>query len=69
MRSLILDFFLLVLKIAFNFNLDVCYKRNRFSKILLEKSFKFVLYKKNSTIVLNLSFVLLAMEIDLIIKK
>lgn len=36
---------------------------------MLEKSFKFILSEKNSTIAFNLSFILLVVEIYLVIKK
>lgn len=69
LKSLILNFFLLILRILFNFNPDVYQKYNWFSKTLLKKDIKFVLYKRNNTIIFNLSFVLLQVEINLIAEK
>lgn len=69
MRNSILKVFLLVLKIFFNFCLDTIYKYNKFCKILLKKSFKLILSKKNSFILFNLYFMLLLVNVDLIIKE
>lgn len=55
--------------IMLNLDLNINYKYNRFLKILLEKSLKFVLNKKNNIIVFNLRFVLLLVEMNLILKK
>lgn len=60
---------MLILRILFNFNPDVCQKYNRFSKTLSKKDIKFGLYKRNNTIIFNLSFVLLQAEINHITKK
>lgn len=46
MTGLILYFFLLILRVLFNFVLDIVYKYNRFSKTLLKKGFEFVLNNK-----------------------
>lgn len=43
MRSLILHFFLLILRVLFNFALDAIYKCGEYSKTLLKKKLKFVL--------------------------
>lgn len=67
MKSLVFNFFLLILEISFNFTLNTVYKCNKFFKILLEKSLKFVLYKKSNLVLLNPNFVLLLIEVDFII--
>lgn len=69
MGSSILYFLLLVLGISLNFGLDICYKQDRFIKILLEKGFEVVLNKKGGTVALNLSFILLLIEVDPILEK
>lgn len=66
MRSPILPFFLLILRILFNL---VVYKRGRFSKTLLKKGFEFVLEKKNSPISFFLGLILLLSKVDLILEK
>lgn len=55
--------------IALNFCLDVGHKQSRFFGILLKKSFKFVLSRKDSTIIFKLSLVLLPVKVDFITKK
>lgn len=40
-----------------------------FFKTFFNQSFKFVLYKKNNLILFNLSFILLLIEVDPILKK
>lgn len=67
MRSTILYFLLLILEISLNLCLDVDHKQDRFTKTLSEEGFKFILNKKNNTIVFNLSFVLLIAEVNLIL--
>lgn len=69
MKSPILYFLLLILKISLNLNLDTNYKYSRLSKTLPEKGLKFILNKKNGTIAFNLSLVLLPVKIDLISEK
>lgn len=69
MKSLILDFLLLVLYILLNFDQDIYYKYSRFYKTLTKKSFKFILSRGNGTLAFNLSFVLLTAEVNLITKK
>lgn len=64
MKSLVLYFFLLVLKISFNLTLDIVYKRSRFFKTLLKKGLKFVLYEEKNSVLFNLSFVFLLAEIN-----
>lgn len=68
-RSLVLYFFLLVLQVSFDFTLDIINKRGGLSKTLLKESFKFVLSKDSNLIPLNLSLVLLPMEVDSISEK
>lgn len=69
MKSLILYFFLLILRILFDFSLDAIYKYNRFSKILLKKIFKFVLGKRVSLILFLLYFILLSLKVYFVLKK
>ena len=69
MKGLILYFLLLVLEILFDLGQDVSHKQGKFSKTLLEKSFEFVLSRKNGIIAFNLRFVLLSIESNLISKK
>lgn len=58
-----------MLKISLDFNPDATYKGSRFSKILPKKGFEFIPSRKNSTITLNWSFVLLLAKIDLILEE
>ena len=62
-------FLLLVLEIMINFSPDASCKRSKFFKTLLEKRLKFALSRKNNTITYNLSFVLLLVEVNLVLKK
>lgn len=62
-------FFLLRLGILLNFNLDINHKQGEFFKNLLEKGIEFVLNKRNSINVFNLSFVLLLIEVDFILEE
>lgn len=62
-------FFLLLLGILLNLGLDANYKQVKFFKTLLEKSFKFVLQKRNNNIAFMLRFVLLLIEVDQILEK
>ena len=64
-----LYFFLLMLKVSFDFTPDVINKRGRFSETLSEECLKFVLSKESDQVLLNLSFVLLPAEVDLISKE
>lgn len=64
-KSLILYFILLILRILLNLNLDTGYKCNKFFKTLL----KFVLNKKNGIVTFNLSFMLLPAKIGFILEK
>lgn len=57
------------LKIPLNFCSNAGYKQGGFSKTLLEKSLKFVLSRRDGTVALNLSFVLLSAKADLIPEK
>lgn len=65
----VLYFFLLVLQVFFDFTPDVVNKRGRFSKILSEKCFKFVLSEESNPVPLNLNLVLLPIKVDFILKK
>lgn len=55
--------------ISLDFNLDASYKNGRFFKVLSEKSLKFISSRRNSTVALNLSLVLLSADVDLILKE
>lgn len=68
-KSLILYFFLIMLKIILNLSPDTSYKHSKFLKTLLKKSFKFALSKKDNIITFNLSFELLLAEVNSISKK
>lgn len=68
-KNLVLYFFLLVLGISFDFTPDIINKYDRFSEILLEECFEFVLSKGSNLITLNLSFMLLLAEVNLISEK
>lgn len=52
-----------------NLSSDASYKQSKFFKILPEKNFKFISSRENSIITFNLSFVLLLVKVDLILKK
>lgn len=69
MGSLVLYLFFLVLQVFFYLSLDVYYKRNKFFKTLLEKSFKFISSKKDSIFAFHSSFILLSAEINAIVEK
>lgn len=69
MKSSILNFFLLVLRISLDLNLNASHKGNKFSKTLLEKDPELILSGRNRTIVFNISFVLLQMGVNHILKK
>lgn len=45
------------------------YKDSRFSKTLLKKSLKFILYEGVSFVLFNLNLILLPMEVDFFLKK
>lgn len=71
MKCLILNFFLLILKILLNLISDDIYKQFKVSKILLEKSFKFNQAQKNfgsGGLVFSM-YVLVLIKTNLIIKK
>lgn len=68
-RSSILKLFLLVLAILLNISLDAGHNGAWVFKVLLEKNFEFILSRKNAIIVLNLSLLLLLIEIDYISEK
>lgn len=69
MKTSIVNFFLLVLRILLNIYLNTYYKCNKFSKTLLEKSFKFISNRENNIIALYLSLMLFLTEIDFVAKK
>lgn len=69
MKSLILNFLLLVLRILLDFCPNANYKDGRFSKALLEKNLKFVPSRRVGNVALNLSLVLLLAEVDSILEK
>lgn len=64
MRSSILHFFLLILKILFNLATNAVYKYSRFSKTLLKKNLEFFLRKKVDLILFFLCFILLLFKIN-----
>lgn len=68
-KSSVLYFFLLILKIFFDFILDNVYNYGRFSKTLLKRSLKLVSCKSNHLILLNLGHVLLPVEVYSFLKK
>ena len=65
MKSPILYFFLLVLKILLHLGLDIGHKRNGFSLTLLQKGLEFILSKGGSLVAYNLGFLLLPAKVDL----
>lgn len=69
MESLILNFFLLILRISLNFCSDADHKGDRFSKVLPEKSFEFILSRRDGIVAFNLGFVPLLVKIDFILEK
>lgn len=68
-KPLILYFFLLELRILFNFGPNTTYKQGGFFKTLLKKNLKFVLTRVNYIIAFNLCFGLLLAKVNLILKK
>ena len=69
MKALILYFLLLVLEILLNLGPDIGHKHDGFSKTLLEKGLEFNPSKRSNIIALNLSLVLLPVEVDLVPKE
>lgn len=69
MKSPILYFLLLVLRIPLNLVPDASHKQGKFPKTLLGKSLKFISSRGGGIIVFKLSFVLLPAEINLIAKE
>lgn len=59
----------MILRIFLDLGPNIGYKGGRFFKTLTEKGFKFVPSKEGGHIALNLDFVLLLAEINLILKK
>lgn len=66
MKNPILYFFLLILGVLFNPAPDIIYKRNRFSKILLEKDLQLVSDKKNSPLLFFFCLMLLLLKLDFV---
>lgn len=62
-------FFLLVLKVALNFILDIIYKRSRFLTLFIKKDLQFVLYKKDDLIIFEQSLILLPAKANFILKE
>lgn len=69
MKSLVLNFLLLVLRIPLNFSPNTSHKYNEFFKTLSEKDFEFFPNRENGNVIFNLSFVLLTAKIDFVIKE
>ena len=69
MRSPVLYFFLLVLRVSFDFISDVVNERSGFSENLLEECLEFVPSEGSDRVPLNLSLVLLPAKVDPILKK
>ena len=63
MRGPILYFLLLVLGVSLNLSPDVSYKRDGFSKTLLEKCLEFISGEGGRLVALNLGLVLLPVEV------
>lgn len=68
-KSLILNFFLLILGILLNFCPDIDHKQGGFFKIFSEKSLKFVLNKEDSIVIFYFGLILMLAKVDLIAKK
>lgn len=68
MKSPILNLFLLILRIPLDYSPDTNHKNGGFSKTLLKKSLKFVLSKRDGTIIFNLGLLLLLAKVDFILK-
>lgn len=58
-----------MLKLPLDFSPNTDYKGRKFFKTLLEKNHEFVQSRENNTIIFNLGFVLLPVEVHLIPKK
>lgn len=58
-----------MLGISLNLSLENGYKCSRLSKTLLKKGLEFALYRRNSIVAFDMSFVLLSIEIDYILEK
>ena len=69
MKSPVFYFFLLILRVSFNFTPDVVNERGGFSKTLLEECLEFVPSEGSNPVPLNLSLVLLPAEVDPISKE
>lgn len=68
-KSLILNLFLLMLRILLDLSPDANHKGGRFSKTLPEKSLEFVLIRGDDTIIFNLDLVLLAVKVASILEE
>lgn len=62
-------FFLLILNVLFNLILDVIYKRDRFSKILLKKDFELISIREINLILFHINLILLLVKVNLFSKK
>lgn len=60
---------MLILKISLDLNLNADYKNSKYSKILLEKSFEFILNRLDNILAYNLGLLLLLIEVDFIQKN
>lgn len=69
MRSLILNFFLLVLRISFDLSSNTGQKSGRFSETLLEKSIEFILNKGAGIVIFKMDLVLFPAKVDPISEK
>lgn len=69
MKSLVLYFFLLILKVPFNHIPDAIYKYDKFFKIFSEKNFKYIFNRINNSILFKLSLILLLAKTDFFSKK
>lgn len=69
MGNPVLYFFLLVLRVSFNFTPNIIHKCNRFSKVYLEKGLKFVLSEGCGLTTLDPDVMLLSTKVDPISKE
>ncbi len=67
MSSLILDFFLLVLRVPFNLAPDVVYEGGGFCKVFPQKDFKFVQGRGCGIVTFKPAFMFLPLEKDLLL--
>lgn len=64
MKSSILYFFSLVLKVSLDLALDIVYKEDGISKVFLKKDLKFLLGYKIGPFLLNTKLILLPTKVD-----